>query len=194
MTSLVNQYFFVIKFNVKHIEGCQFISHFISLVKSFPHKSNLECWSLSFTYIHYTLHFVFIYLFVCLFVYLLITLEARLALLSFPYACSALSQSLLTEMLHVRECANTVLRVILTLNCWTQNNIFWRMWVTKPLLVPIDFHSIYCPYCSNPFWQAQSSLTGISMVTMVLEFEVHAMFLALASEKSIYLTYSNKII
>ncbi len=26
--------------------------------------------------------------------------------------------------------------------CWTWNKIFWRMWVTKQLLVPIDFHSM----------------------------------------------------
>ncbi len=30
--------------------------------------------------------------------------------------------------------------------CWTQKKIFWRIWVTKQLMVPIDFHSMEKKY------------------------------------------------
>jgi len=30
--------------------------------------------------------------------------------------------------------------------CWTQKNIFWRMWVIKQWMDPIDFHGTFFPY------------------------------------------------
>ncbi len=42
--------------------------------------------------------------------------------------------------------------------CWT---IFWRMLVTKDLMVPIDFHSIFPPYCKRPWLPSNVCLQNI---------------------------------